>query len=83
MTAEDQNVLFPRKYLDGTEHGASRVIYYILYAKNFSSCFVIGLWSMAVLQTFRNNVWTPSIEHDTFYYSSPFSYLSDIDLRRA
>lgn len=56
MTAEDQNVLFPRKYLDGTEHGASWVIYYILYAKNFSSCFVIGLWSMAVLQTFRNNV---------------------------
>ena len=28
MTAEYQNVLFPRKYLDSTEHGAARVIYY-------------------------------------------------------
>lgn len=29
MIAEDQNILFPRKYLDGsTEQGAARVIYY-------------------------------------------------------
>lgn len=37
MIAEDWNILFPRKYLDGTEHGASRVIYYILYTQKISA----------------------------------------------
>lgn len=44
MIAEDQNILFPRKYLDGTEHGASRVIYYILCAKKFQQ--LLCDWSL-------------------------------------